>query len=140
MRSAIPRWPTPTPTCDAIHGMRAAKLPVTHPCTANTAAVPRRARWTAGAGATWSGADVTAAVTARDYPAPAENSLFASSTDLPAGAAAAIRALVANGNVTATGCVARQELLVSPPPERDTKTPPSLRARGRSEGFPFLRP
>jgi len=82
--------------------MRAAKLPVTHPCTANTAAVPRRARWTSGAGATRSGADVAAAVTVRDYPAPAENNLFASSTDLQAGAAAAIRTLAANGNVTAT--------------------------------------
>jgi hypothetical protein len=38
----------------------------------------------------------------RDYPAPAENNLFASSTDLQAGAAAAIRTLAANGNVTAT--------------------------------------
>src|SRR3954447_15419570 len=93
MSSAIPRWPTPTPTCDAIHGMRAAKLPVTHPCTANTAAVPRRARWTAGAGAARSGVDGAAAVTARDYPAPGENKLFASSTDLQAGAAAAIRTL-----------------------------------------------
>jgi hypothetical protein len=37
----------------------------------------------------------------RDYPALAEN-LFASSTDLQAGAAAAIRTLAANGNVTAT--------------------------------------
>src|SRR3954453_23808406 len=69
MRSAIPRWPTPTPTCDAIHGIRAAKLPVTHPCTANTAAVPRRARWTSRAGVARSGADVAAAVTVRDYPA-----------------------------------------------------------------------
>jgi hypothetical protein len=74
---------------------------VTHPCTANTAAVARRARWTSGAGATRSGADVAAAVTVRDYPAPTEN-LFASSTDLQAGAAAAIRTLAANGNVTAT--------------------------------------
>src|SRR4051794_15124306 len=70
MSSAIPRWPTLTPTCDAIHGMRAAKLPVTHPCTANTAAVPRRALRTSGAGAARSGADVAAAVTVRDYPAP----------------------------------------------------------------------
>ena len=38
----------------------------------------------------------------RDYPAPAENNLFASSTDLQAGAAAAIRTLAADGNVTAT--------------------------------------
>jgi hypothetical protein len=38
----------------------------------------------------------------RDYPAPTENNLFASSTDLQAGAAAAIRTLAANGNVTAT--------------------------------------
>src|SRR6476660_6548854 len=70
MRSAIPRWPTPTPACDAIHGMRAAKLPVTHPCTANTAAVPRRARRTLRAGAARSGVDVAAAITVRDYPAP----------------------------------------------------------------------
>jgi hypothetical protein len=82
--------------------MRAAKLPVTHPCTANTAAVARRARWTSAAGAASSGADVAAAVTVRDYPAPPENNLFTSSTDLQAGAAAAIRALAANGNVTAT--------------------------------------
>ena len=52
----------------AIHGMRAAKLPVTHPCTANTAAVPRRARRTSGAGAARSGVDVAAAITVRDYP------------------------------------------------------------------------
>jgi hypothetical protein len=38
----------------------------------------------------------------RDYPAPAENNLFASSTDLQTGAAAAIRTLAANGNVTTT--------------------------------------
>jgi hypothetical protein len=38
----------------------------------------------------------------RDYPAPAENNLFASSTDLQARAAAAIRTPAANGNVTAT--------------------------------------
>ena len=33
---------------------------------------------------------------------PVENNLFASTTDLPAGAAAAIRTLDAAGNVTAT--------------------------------------
>jgi hypothetical protein len=38
----------------------------------------------------------------RDYPAPAQNILFGSSPDLHAGAAAAIRTLAANGNVTAT--------------------------------------
>jgi hypothetical protein len=38
----------------------------------------------------------------RDYPAPAENDLFASSTDLEARAAAAIRTLAANGNATTT--------------------------------------
>ena len=81
--------------------MRAAKLPVTHPCTANTAAVPRRARRTSGAGAARSGLDVAAAITVRDYPAPTENNLFAWSTDLQARAAAAIRTLAANGNVTA---------------------------------------
>jgi hypothetical protein len=36
----------------------------------------------------------------RDYPAPTENNLFASSADLQAGATAAIRTLAANGNVT----------------------------------------
>src|SRR4051812_47297387 len=72
MSSAIPRWPTPTPTCDAIHGMRAAKLPVTHPCTANTAAVPRRACRTSGAGAARPGVDVAAAITVRDYPPPVD--------------------------------------------------------------------
>ena len=46
--------------------------------------------------------DVAAAVTVRDYPAPAENKLFPSSTELQAAAAATIRTLDANGNVTAT--------------------------------------
>src|SRR4051794_8076899 len=73
MRSAIPRCPTPTPTWFAIHGIRAAKLPVTHPCTANTAAVPRRARRTSRAGAARSAAELATAVTVRDYPALAEN-------------------------------------------------------------------
>src|SRR2546423_1787248 len=100
MSSAIPRWPTPTPTCDAIHGMRAAKLPVTHPCTANTAAAPRRARRTSGAGAARSGVDVAAAITVRDYPAPAENDLF---VERVAGRSRrGVRTLAANGNVTAT--------------------------------------
>src|SRR5260221_14786553 len=61
MSSASPRWPTSTPTWDAIHGTRAAKLPVTVPWTAKMAAVARRARRTSGAGA--------AAVTPRPYPA-----------------------------------------------------------------------
>jgi hypothetical protein len=47
---------------------------VTHPCTANTAAVPRRARRTSGAGAARSGVDVAVAITVRDYPAPVRRS------------------------------------------------------------------
>jgi hypothetical protein len=46
--------------------------------------------------------DLAAGVTLRDYPAPGENKQCASSTDLHAGAAAAIRRRDANGNVTAT--------------------------------------
>src|SRR6187401_803372 len=68
MRSAIPRWPTPMPTCEAIHGIRAAKLPVTHPCTANTTAVERRASRTSEAPTATPRLDVAVTVTTRDYP------------------------------------------------------------------------
>src|SRR4051794_2378595 len=44
MIRARPRCPTSAPTCDAIHGSRAAKLPMTQPWTAKTTAVARRAR------------------------------------------------------------------------------------------------
>ena len=56
-----PEMADSTPTWDAIHGRRAAKLPVTQPWTAKTAAVARRARRTSGAGG--------AAATLRPYPA-----------------------------------------------------------------------